>query len=276
MSDTLPSAKLARVPGFAIADKAIDYDREILSMLGHGVERDGWSFAPPSLGVWSLWEIIDSPIIKGDDSACIGDYWRLLWINHARRDAVKLVADWLDAGKPAPPQGDDGLVAWQKASEFDKAVIQWASKLESVDLMSAFGEIKKQVELCFSGYEMIPSSGSGSGKYLFAGEAYGAVCMIDPAQYDRMIWDIPLVLLGHVTAQQAVRNGTKCARPKDKADAKLQISLANEREARGELHSWQRDNPEAFQLSAVQLKFPALVEEFTNLLKAKQEASKCH
>jgi hypothetical protein len=275
MSEIPQPTKQARVPGFAVKDKEIDYDREILSILGHGVCRKGWTFAPPSLGVWSLWEIIDSPIIKGDANACIGDYWRLLFINHARRDAVSLVAGWIDAGKPNPPQGDDGLIAWKDATDLDRAVIKWASKMESVDLMSAFGEVRRQVELCFSGYEMIPSAGNGSGKYLFAGEAYGHVCSADPADYDRLIWDVPLVLIGHVTAQNAVKNGCKCARPKDKEDMKLQLALANEREARGELHQWQRDNPEAFQLSSVQLRFPALVEEFTALLKSQQEASKC-
>jgi len=261
----------ARVPGFVIRDKAVDYDREILAIMGEGYRVGSWHFRPPSLGVWSLWEIIDSPIIKGDPDACLGDFWRLLWINDLRQSAVRYVADWVAGGKPALPKAE-GMAGWKKACEMDRAVIRYAMDSIPAGVLSLDGmaAIRGQVELCYSGYEMLPGGGGCNRKYLFAGEAYGAVCSHSVAAHEELIWNTPMCLLGHVAAHNAVVNGVKgVGRPKDREDTKLQIRLANEAEARGELHQWQRDYPDTFPPSPTQCKFPGLLAEFEAILKAK-------
>ena len=265
MTDDMP--KDARVPAYVIADKQVDYDREILAILGHGYRVGKWQFAPPSLGVWSLWEIIDSPCIKGDDSATFGDYWRVLWINATRKGAVQYIAEWLQNGKPGVPHGK-GVAAWKSASEMDRQVIRWVNACLPAKAMAPEGiaAIDLQIQLCSTGYEMIPGGGKASRKYLFAGEAYGAICSNDIAEYERLVWDTPMCLFGHVSAHKAACNGASVGRPKDPVDRKRQIAEANEREARGELHQWQREYPDAFPPSPTQCKFPSLLQEFEQLL----------
>ena len=257
---------MAEVPTAYVKDKVVDYEGEIFAMLGEGVRIGDYHFRPPSLGVWALWEIIDSPIIHGEEDATIGDFLRLLWINHARRDAVPVVREWLEVGKP-------------KVGEWclmDNEVNQWGGATlpnEITDDVVRL-EIIHQIPLCYTGYETIPSMGEAPNQWLFAGEAFGAICAQNTAEYDTLIWEVPMTLHGHITAFRAKQNGTKgIGRPKDEEDIKLQLKLANEREKEGKLHPWQEIDPLAFGLSAEQCKHPQLVSRFEGLIKqAKKDA----
>jgi len=258
---------MAEVPSVYIKDKPVDYEGEILAMLGEGVRVGDFHFRPPSLGVWALWEVLDSPIIHGSDDATTGDYLRLLWVNHTRSHAVKTVAEWVREGKP--PVGEN--------CKLDEVVMSWSERHVSVDVINGEGMdlIIAQLPLCYTGYETLPKSEGTTGPWLFAGEAFGAICAQSPADHHCLIWDVPMTLHGHATAHRAACNGAKgIARPKDEEDIKEQLMLANKREKNGELHPWQIDEPIAFPLSAVQCEFPATVARYEELVKAKKNAIK--
>jgi hypothetical protein len=264
---------MACIPPAYCKDKAVDYDREIFSILGNGYRSGCFHFAPPSLGVWSLWEIIDSPLIKDYSTASVGDFFRLCYINHARREAVALVSQWVDDGKPGLPDGH-GIGAWRSACSLDRAAIKYSRTIPR-DVMTDAGQaqIIKQIDLCGSGYDMFPSNGEAPSRhYLFAGEAYGSICYHDIVNHDRLIWDVPMSLVGHVAAHSAIVNGAKgICRPKDKQDILLQFKMANERENRGELHPWQIERPlecdgTVHGLSRIQKNHPQCVAQWETLL----------
>jgi hypothetical protein len=257
---------MAEIPQCYVKDKPVDYEREILAILGEGVRVDSWHFLPPSLGVWSLWEILDSPIIHGSEDATQGDYLRLLWVNAVRRDAVEHVALWTEVGKPKPGECE--------VCELDDEVVKWAESFLPPEALSEAvrDEVLAQLPLCYTGYERIPSTGGNTGPWLFAGEAYGAICGSSTADYDTLIWDTPMALHGHVTAHMAASNGAKdIARPKDEEHIKEMLAETNEREKRGELHPWQIEDPRGvigtnLGLSAEQCKHPECVDRFEQLL----------
>ena len=262
---------MAHVPEVYVKDKAVNYEREIFAIMGEGVRVGGWHFRPPSLGVWALWEILDSPIIKGED-ATQGDYLRMLWVNDVRRDAVEEVALWVDVGKPKPGE----------FCELDIAVLAWAEDVQLPEeaLTDAVrDEVLEQMPLCFTGYETIPGKNDGgtTGPWLFAGESFGAICGTDAAAADRLIWDTPMTLHGHVTANRAACAGAKgIARPKDEEHVKAMLAESNEREKRGELHPWQIKDPVGcvgtpLALSAEQGKHPECLEKFERLLAAAKD-----
>jgi hypothetical protein len=248
---------MAHVPSVYIKDKEVNYEREIFAILGEGFRVGSFHFRPPCLGVWALWEILDSPVIHGSDDALVGDYLRMLWINDVRQAAVPVLSRWCEAGKPGP----------NDTCELNESVIKWANDLPSeVTDASCMFKVAEQLALCYTGYETIPSSGDASGQYLFAGESFGAICASGVEHAETMIWHTPMTLHGHVTASRANAAGAKgVGRPKDPDDIKLQLKLANEREARGELHEWQEKQPLAFPLSAEQCKHPNLVARFESL-----------
>jgi hypothetical protein len=259
---------MAEVPTAYVKDKPVDYESEIFAMLGEGVRVGDYHFAPPSLGVWALWEIIDSPIVHGSEEAIVGDFLRLMWINHARRDAVPLVREWVSVGKP-------------KAGEWclmDVEVLSWAGTLppelyESGEISDECKyEILAQLPLCYTGYETIPGKDASAAMWLFAGEAFGAICAKDAVEYDGLIWDVPMTLHGHITAFNAKMNGTKgVGRPKDEEDIKEQLRLANEREENGEIHPWQEIDPLSFGLSARQCEHSNLVARFEDMVRRAKE-----
>jgi hypothetical protein len=252
---------MATVPSAYIKDKEVNYEGEIFAILGEGCRVESFHFRPPSLGVWALWEILDSPVIHGDENATSGDWLRLLWINDVRKDAVSKIAKWCGNGRPTAYVDGD----W---CELDEAVIRWASS-QPFDILSDEGflvDVAEQVALSHTGYETIPATGESSGQYLFAGEAFGSMIGQSLAHSDALIWETPMTLHGHVAARRAKANGEKgVGRPKDPEDIKLQLKLANEREARGELHEWQELEPLAFPLSSEQCKHPNLIARFEAL-----------
>jgi hypothetical protein len=256
---------MANVPACYIKDKPVDYELEIFAMLGEGFRFGSYHFRPPCLGVWALWEILDSPVIHGSEDAVIGDYLRLLWINDVRQSAVGVVSRWFKAGKPAI--GEE--------CELNETVIQWATNLpDGVVEPENMIEIASQLQICYSGYETIPASGGGGGPWIFAGEAFGRICGDSVEHADTLIWHTPMVLHGHVVAQKCAASGNKdIGRPKDPDDIKLQLKLANEREERGELHEWQELDPMAFPLSAAQCKHPNLVARYEALIESKKRGN---
>jgi hypothetical protein len=254
---------MVHVPVRCVKDKHVDYDREIFCLLGHGVQIKDWHFQPPSLGVWALWEIVDNAIIHGDPAATMGDLWRLLWINDARRDAVPVVAQWVADGKPGIGTSlkTQHMLDIKAGYHRDKVL---PSGILNPDVQAS---IYACIALSMSGYEMIPG-GASTSEYLFGGEMFGYVCRTSITNADEVIWDVPMTLLGHVAANQAQYDGAKgIGRPKDLDDLKIQMESARERERTGKLHPWQKAEPEYYPLTPEQSNFPKCVAAWERAYK---------
>lgn len=282
---------MAHVPGRYIKYKKIDYDSEIFACLnlpfyvgGYSLGMWHWLFKnyrplpleiqPPSIGVFSLLEIIDSKFIKDNAKSNAMDFIRALYIAYYGKNTALEVREWVQTGGKDKFSFNDRST-WLK---WDYKLALFSDKIHadkiSVDEISAFR--KFLIENTFAGYEMIPDSGGGSYlPYLFGAETLASVSTLAgklDIPYEEIIWNVPLCLCGHISACEAKRNGVKgVERPKDKADIKLQFKLANEREKAGELHPWQIAEPDNanFALSEMQMKArPEIKKEFTAILKA--------
>jgi hypothetical protein len=204
---------------------------------------------------------MDSPVIKGIATATVADFWAILWINDARRQCVPVISQWLADGKPVMEYHH--VRHWRKMHPLWQAVVKHGAKFpQSVLTHESQQRIAAQIELCYTGYEMIPSKGATSRKYLFAGEAYGGIVGESVHDADYLIWDVPLCLLGHIAAHGAAACGEKTMRPKDQDDVKRLLAEANAREERGELHPWQYTHPLEFPVSDVQRRYAQCIAEY--------------
>lgn len=263
---------MAEVPARFIKNKEIDFDQEIFSCLNlpfvfagydagffHRFFRDCRPIPievhPPSIGVFSLLEVIDSLFIKDFSKSDAFDFCRALYIAYYRKDAAIEVKQWIQDGGKDKFNFDD-VSTWlfwdRKIAKFAEKIHVERLGLEDIKAFRRFMTVDT-----FAGYEMIPnSSASPWMPYLFGAETIAGVAMMSEklnCTYDQVIWDIPLCLIGHMTAVEAKRNGVKgVSRPKDEDDIRLQLKLAREREEKGELHPWQIEYPEIYPLTSRQ------------------------
>ena len=275
---------MAEVPARFIKNKVIDYEQEIFSCLNlpfriagyragffHRLFRDcrpnPLEINPPSVGVFSLLECIDSMFIKDFVKSDAFDFCRALYISYYGRDAAMEVKQWIneDGKKKFKPLDKSTWLFW------DRKVALFADKINAgklgIDDIVAF---RKFLTVdTFAGYEMIPDSGGSFMPYLFGAETIAGIAMMSEklnCTYDQVIWDVPLCLIGQMTAVEAKRNGIKgISRPKDDADVKLQLKLAREREEKGQLHPWQIEFPEIYPLTEKQKKIrPESEQEYAD------------
>lgn len=257
---------MASVPAKYIKQKEIDFDGEIFDCLGLTFCIAGIEVKPVAIGVLALLEIIDSKIVNDVANASAMDFCRALYIASKGRESAEEVRAWVKAGGKEP---HEQLLPW------DIAICKFADehKLGKVDLVELYNFRNFLLQNSFNGYEMIPSTDGGSYMpYLFGAETIASItltCGITDMQ--KVLWEIPVCLVGHMAAVTAKRNGVKgVSRPKDEADRALQLKQADEREAKGELHPWQilePDNPH-YGLTGTQINArPAIKDEFNKILK---------
>jgi len=280
---------MAEVPARFIKNKKIDFDSEIFSCLNLPFTVAGYDgglfyrifknckplpleIQPPSIGVFSLLEVIDSLFIKDFSNSDAMDFCRALYISYYRKDAALEVKEWVQSGGKSRFKADDvkTWLFWDfKIAKFAEKI--HAERLTLKDLIAFRNFLTVDT---FSGYEMIPNMGGGAWMpYLFGAETIAGVAMVSEKlniRYDDVIWDVPLCLIGHIAACETRRNGVKgVTRPKDEDDIRLQLKLANEREAKGELHPWQISRPDIYPLTAKQEKArPEIKKEYADAFKS--------
>lgn len=257
---------MASVPAKYIKQKSIDFDGEIFACMGLPFVIAGIEIHPPSVGVFSLLEVIDSRIVNDVKNASAMDFCRALYIASKGKDSALEVREWVKQGGKKP---HDNLLS------FDVKVCEFADShnLGNIDLAELYTFRSFLLENSFNGYEMIPDTGFGSFMpYLFGAQTIASIALTCGCpDIDKVLWEIPLCLVGHMAAVTAKRNGVKGVEiPKDEADTNLQIKLAEERELKGEFHPWQIAEPDnaLYGLTEIQIKArPEIKSEFTKILK---------
>ena len=123
----------------------------------------------------------------------------------------------------------------------------------------------------FYGFNMGPGGNPPHQEMWFDGAFVGSV--VAPAArllattVDRVLWEVPLCLVGHTAVQYAASLGVKgIERPPDRAALKRIMAEAEARERAGELHPWQYADPVCFPLTDTQAQAnPALIELFARI-----------
>lgn len=268
---------MASVPGRYIKFAPIDWDGELFAAFGLPFRFPGGLTVPPApFGVWAMLEIIDSRWIKSPASADLFDVYRALYICVNGSAAAPMIQDWLANGGREQPPNIDNPDTW---TDFDKAVFAWGTKNlsnsdQAPDVLLRFYEF---LALSFSGYAMIPGAAAAASEYIYGADTIGAVvaAMGDKLNLtpNKIIWETPAALIGHVAAQTAKQNGVKgVGRPKDINDMKRQFKMANERDEKGELHPWQIDDPLFNPPNPKQIKArPDITSEHARLVEKFQE-----
>jgi len=223
-----------RVPGSYIANAEIDWSGELWACYDLPVRVGGATVQPITFGVWSLLELAECDMVHPhlectDLGAAI-----CLYICANGQLVSAEVARWADAGRPEDHQFTENAIAFTLAA--DPGGDGWAA-------------LSRVINVSMSGFGMIPTSGKSNGLPNIYGldtfaSVVAAVGPVMGVNWHELMWQTPLAVIGHVSAQVAARNGAEgIARPKDVADIKRQLRLRDEREAEGKLHPWQEDDP---------------------------------
>ena len=123
----------------------------------------------------------------------------------------------------------------------------------------------------FYGFNMGPDSPAPKQETWFDGAFVGSV--VAPAArlmatpVDRVLWEVPLCLVGHTVVQYAASLGVKGIERKPDVDALKRIMAeAEARELAGELHPWQYADPVCYPLTDAQAQAnPALIGLFARI-----------
>lgn len=257
------------VPVRYVKSKDIDSDLETRACLAMPFYVDGYEIRPPSFGVWSLLELINSKFVIDFMSCTFHGCTQALYLNHFRRDALDDVNGYCR-------DSDSDKVRLE--TEFDRKVRKWAKKITWIEDPQSWMEVREWFAYSWNGYDMFPKTGGGTDFSWYGGVSLGGMISAIGSEfgvrYDELIWDIPLCLIGHSIAQKAAQNGHKhIGRPYDEDDIKLQLELAQKRELRGELHPWQIDDPLGRCLTEEQKVNGGqkLINKFTRLQKDKRK-----
>jgi hypothetical protein len=245
-----------KIPVSVVPRAYVDYDAEARQILGFPlviVNQDGEFLTIGALTAARLiaLELISSPFFLHPDSCDPAD---------AARALVILTADRADV---AALTADPALLAERADALLEKFGAVIADR---------YAELVAWVRIVpFYGFNMGPDSPPQHGEFWFDGSFAGSV--VAPAArlmattVDRVLWEIPLCLVGHTVVQYAASLGVKgIERKPDRAALKRIMAEAEARELAGELHPWQYADPVCFPLTDVQAAAnPALIELFARI-----------
>jgi len=255
---------MASVPASYIKNLEIDADGEILAILGVPAIVGKAMIPAPSLGVFSLLEVIESRFFINPTDCDNIDFYRAAWISYHAARAV-------------------GPVAVYKATRdfalIDKHVINFAAMHKLDDDPDGPAKLWEQYEIAFNGFNRIPKAAGASETHLFGAGGMANVLALARGtitNWREAIWDMPLCLVGYMAAQRALENGvTGVGVPKDPADIKKQLKEARDRDETGKLHPWQREKPDIYPLYSYQIKLnPNAKDEYDRLKKDYLEGQK--
>lgn len=229
---------MAKVPERFIREKAIDLEGEAIASLGCGVLAGKNRIKPLSIGVLSLLELLDNKLIKGEEATWF-DYGVIYYLNDLRQEAVEDVADYTRGFREGLERKVERYIKKKKIR------IQYMSK------------IKDTIDQAFTGFDMLPQTGSGGGAFLFGADALAGMavsaCKNLGQTYKEIFWDVPLSLIGHVVAINAVQNGAKgIGRRKDTQHLLSIFKKCKQWDSEKKMYPWQWLEPNVYKLEFYQ------------------------
>jgi hypothetical protein len=261
------------VPAKYIRFAPVDYAGEIGCLLGVWPEiGDGVRIPPPAVGHWALLELIDSRTVKSPTTADPLDVLRTAFVLAQGPSAVELCQR--HAREVKRPTTIANPAEW---SLLDHEASRWAAKTFKQSKVPDVAKLCKVLTDSFNGFSLLPGGQSAGRVWLFAGEGIASTirtCRPLNLPYERVLWNVPLLLVGHLVSAQSAAGGDPVARPRDPEDIRRQLRLAKEREAAGMLHPWQIADPEGNDPSKEQLAANPRLKRLHKILVAERRAAK--
>jgi len=200
-----------------------------------------------SFGVWSMLELIDCDFVHPQKEATAGGAIVAAYIAGNGRKAMPAVQDYLNsdfAGNALDLDDPAGV------GRLGVEAITWT--IENEITADDYIALRDWLDISFAGFGMIPS-GDGGSEFLFGVDSFGALLASVGGDlgvdYARLMWSVPLTLIGHTVAQKSKQNGAKgIARPKDPQHMQEQFEEAKRRHDAGLLYEWQEKEPLRYDL----------------------------
>ena len=222
---------MPEVPCNYLKKAPVDWNLEFQSSAGDSLRIGSAVLQSASFGVWAMLELVDCDFVHPVKEPTAGG---------------AIVAAYLSGmGKQAMHQA-----ATMTQDELEP--IAWAWGAENGITVDGLIELREWLNIAFAGFGMIPS-GEGGSEQVFGMDSFGAIMSAIGgdlgANYDQMMWHVPLCLIGHTVAQKSKQNGAKgIARPKDPEHVKTQFDEFKRREEAGLLYEWQEQEPLRYDL----------------------------
>jgi len=251
-----------KIPVQYVPRARVDFDAEQRQLLGYPlVLSDGFRVPPLTPARLLALELVCSQFFLHPDTCDILDAAAAVVLVSCERNLVEELVT---------PQPDDTPGAMPaKLAEVSATFI----KAHGEAIVADYVRIVEWIMVVPNyGFDMLPKPGDAPRKPCwYDGEFVGAI--LAPAAkllaipFDRLLWETPVCTIGHAVAQRAAALGVKgVERPPDRAVLKAMIREAAEREARGELHPWQFQDPIGYNLTQAQANAnPALIELFASM-----------
>lgn len=228
---------MASIPDRFIRNKVIDFESEILSCYGVGIETHGIYLPPLTLGIMSMLELLDNKLIKGEE-ATVFDYGIIFYSIKKKQKALKHVAKYV-RGHRAPLE----------------LRVRLFMALNRINILS-MPRIKEMLETAFTGFDMLPRGGS-AGLFVYGADTVAGLaftcCDKLKKSYEEIMWNTPLTLIGHVSALNAASNGAKgIGRRKCEDHIKALFKKCKEWDKQDKLYPWQWLEPDIYHLESYQ------------------------
>ena len=263
---------MAEVPAWYIMEAPIDWDGEIFAASGITLSWGEYHISPPTLGTFSLLEVVDSLLFKDFSKCEVWDIMLAAYISlHGKKCAYDL-QQWIRERNKNKTPNYENVSNWHS---FERRVIECFSNDINIVTLERATELRAWLDAAFVGYAMLPNNGSGQEGYIFGLDTLGStIAAVGPelgVSWEELIWNTPMALIGFVIAGKSKINGAKgIARPKDPTDIRIQLDACKERDLTGELHPWQELRPADYPLSKVQQDNPDSVKKYDALMENKK------
>ena len=210
---------------------------------GQALSFGSSTIAPPVFGTWALLELLDCDFVHPSREPTPFGAVMAAYVAATGKDAVPFVDAYLAAdNKPETLEDSQNCPLMGRA-------VEWALSV-GADPETDYPRLREWLFAGFVGFAMIPGGGD-SGECLFGIDSLGAMIAGVGSTLGRdwssIMWDTPLVVIGHAVAQTARQNGTKgVGRPKDRQHMQEMFALEKECRKTGKLYPWQEDHPLVF------------------------------
>lgn len=230
------------VPAQYIKDAPIDWRLEFMQAARQPLPFGSAEIPPPTFGVWSLLELLDCDFVHPHkEPTPFGSVMAAYVAATGERSAEFVNAYMLADERPESMEDAENCPLMGRA-------VTWALSVDAKP--EDYLRLSQWLYLGFAGFSMIPGDGD-TGAYLFGIDSLGAmIAGVGDAlggDWRDLMWNTPLMVIGHTVAQRAKQNGTKgVARPKDKEHMLEMFAVERECRESGKLYPWQELHPLVF------------------------------